>query len=72
MALQPMADAAFQSGTVRNVAGYELGGNAGLVGNSYNVNLWGLYATENAQGPFALGFAASSKRYSAHRGSAAE
>ena len=53
-ALQPMADAAFQTGTIRNVAGYELGGNAGLVGNSYNVNLWGLYATENAEGPFAL------------------
>jgi len=53
-ALQPMADAAFQTGTIRNVAGYELGGNAGLVGNTYNVNLWGLYATENAQGPFAL------------------
>jgi hypothetical protein len=53
-ALQPMADAAFQTGTIRNVAGYELGGNAGLAGNTYNVNLWGLYATENAQGPFAL------------------
>jgi hypothetical protein len=24
------------------------------VGNTYNVNLWGLYATENSQGPFAL------------------
>jgi hypothetical protein len=53
-ALQPMADAAFQTGTIRNVAGYELGGNAGLVRNTYNVNLWGLYATENSQGPFAL------------------
>lgn len=53
-ALQPMPDAAFQTGTIRNVAGYELGGNAGLAGNTYNVNLWGLYATENAQGPFAL------------------
>jgi len=30
-ALQPMVDAAFQTGTIRNVAGYELGGNAGLV-----------------------------------------
>jgi RHS repeat-associated protein len=53
-ALQPMADAAFQTGTIRNVAGYELGGNAGLAGNTYNVNLWGLYSTENSQGPFAL------------------
>jgi RHS repeat-associated protein len=53
-ALQPMADAAFQTGTIRSLAGYELGGNAGLVGSTYNVNLWGLYATENAQGPFAL------------------
>jgi len=53
-ALQPMADAAFQTGTIRNVAGYELGGNAGLAGSTYNVNLWGLYATESSQGPFAL------------------
>jgi RHS repeat-associated protein len=53
-ALQPMADAAFQTGTIRNIAGYEVAGNAGLVGNTYNVNLWGLYATENSQGPFAL------------------
>ena len=36
-----MADAAFQTGTIRNVAGYELGGNAGLAGDTYNVNLWG-------------------------------
>jgi RHS repeat-associated protein len=52
--LQAMADAAFQTGTVRTVAGYELGGNAGLVGNTYNVNLWALYQTSSPQGPFAL------------------
>jgi RHS repeat-associated protein len=53
-ALQPMANAALQTGTIRTVAGYELGGNAGLVGNTYNVNLWALYETEGSQGPFAL------------------
>ena len=53
-ALQPMADAAFQTGTARTLAGYELGGNAGLVGNTYNVNLWALYQTPAPQGPFAL------------------
>ena len=53
-ALQPMAEAAFQTGTTRTLAGYELGGNAGLVGNTYNVNLWGLYQTSAPQGPFAL------------------
>jgi len=49
-----MADAAFQTGSIRTVAGYELGGNAGLVGDTYNVNLWGLYQTEASEGPFAL------------------
>ena len=53
-ALQPMADAAYQTGTTRIVAGYEVGGNAGLVGNTYNVNIWALYQTSNPQGPFAL------------------
>ena len=49
-ALVPMARASFETGTVRTVAGYEVGGNAGLVGSTYNVNIWGLYATEGAQG----------------------
>jgi hypothetical protein len=49
-----MADAAFQTGTIRTIAGYETAGNAGLVGNTYNVNLWGMYATDASQGPFAF------------------
>jgi hypothetical protein len=49
-----MANAAFNTGTTRTIAGYEVAGNAGLVGQTYNVNVWGLYATENSQGPFAL------------------
>ena len=53
-ALVPMVDAAFSYGTVRTVAGYELGGNAGLVGSTYNVNIWGLYATGESQGLGAL------------------
>lgn len=52
--LQPMADAAFQTGSIRTIAGYETAGNAGLVGNTYNVNLWGMYATDASQGPFAF------------------
>jgi hypothetical protein len=53
-ALQPMADAAFQTGTIRTIAGYEVAGNAGLVGSTYNMNIWGLYATEDSQGLSAL------------------
>jgi RHS repeat-associated protein len=53
-AIQPMADAAFGTGTIRNVAGYEVGGNAGLVGQTYNVNIWGLYATQDSEGAFAF------------------
>jgi hypothetical protein len=53
-ALVPMAEAAFSTGTTRAVAGYEVGGNAGLVGSTYNINIWGLYATKNAQGLGAL------------------
>ncbi len=49
-----MADAAFNTGTIRTIAGYEVGGNAGLVGSTYNMNIWGLYATEDAQGLGAL------------------
>jgi hypothetical protein len=49
-----MANATFNTGTIRTVAGYEVAGNAGLVGQTYNVNVWGLYATENSQGLFSL------------------
>jgi hypothetical protein len=43
-ALVPMADAAY-AGTIRTIAGYEVAGNAGVVGSTYNLNIWGLYAT---------------------------
>jgi hypothetical protein len=33
-------------GKVRNIVGYEFAGNAGLVAETYNVNVWGLYSTE--------------------------
>jgi hypothetical protein len=49
-----MAEAAFETGTIRTVAGYEVAGNAGMVGSTYNMNVWGLYATEGAQGLGAL------------------
>jgi hypothetical protein len=49
-----MENAAFNYGTVRTVAGYEVGGNAGLVGNTYSVNVWGLYSTTESQGLGAL------------------
>jgi RHS repeat-associated protein len=53
-AIQQMADAAFGTGSIRTVAGYEVAGNAGLVGQTYNVNVWGLYATKNSQGLVSL------------------
>lgn len=49
-ALVPMEDALITTGNVRTIAGYEGGGNAGLVGTNYNVNIWGLYSTPNSQG----------------------
>ena len=52
--LVTMDNAAYNFGTVRNIAGYEVGGNAGLVGNTYNVNVWGLYSTQESQGLAAL------------------
>jgi hypothetical protein len=32
------------------IAGYDIGGNAGLVGNTYNFNLWGVYRTAQSEG----------------------
>ena len=52
--LQPIAQAVEASGTVRNVAGYQVWASAGRVGSTYNVNVLGLYATENSQGLRAL------------------
>jgi hypothetical protein len=45
-----MAESLYKLGTVRIVAGYEVWGNAGLVGSTYNVNVLGLYATKGAGG----------------------
>ena len=53
-ALVPLSDAAYYFGTIRTVAGYQLGGVAGLIGDTYNVNVWALYETEGAQGLQAL------------------
>lgn len=49
-ALVPMVESLYNLGTVRTVAGYEVWGNAGLVGSTYNVNVLGLYATNEAKG----------------------
>jgi RHS repeat-associated protein len=49
-ALVPMTDAAYNYGTVQTIAGYEVAGTAGMVGSTYSMNIWGLYATEDAQG----------------------
>ncbi len=49
-ALVPMSEAAYSTGTVRTVVGYEVGGTAGRVGDTYNMNIWGLYNTESSQG----------------------
>jgi RHS repeat-associated protein len=53
-AIETMANAAFSAGTIRTVAGYEVAGNVGLVGGTYNVNIWGLYATEDSEGAFSF------------------
>ena len=45
-----MGEAAFRYGTIRGLAGYEIAGTAGLVGKTYNVNLWALYATPSSKG----------------------
>jgi hypothetical protein len=44
----PMVESLYNLGTVRTVAGYQVWGNAGLVGSTYNVNVLGLYATNEA------------------------
>src|SRR5207245_1651354 len=40
-ALVTMSEASYATGSVKNIAGYEVAGNAGLVGKTYNVNVWG-------------------------------
>jgi len=49
-ALVPMTDAAYNYGTIQTIAGYEVAGTSGMVGSTYSMNIWGLYATEDAQG----------------------
>jgi len=36
------------------LAGYKIGGTWGMVGSTYTMNIWGLVATENAEGLGAL------------------
>jgi len=45
-----MVDAAYNYGTVQTIAGHEVAGTPGMVGSTYTMNIWGLYATENAGG----------------------
>jgi RHS repeat-associated protein len=42
--------AAYNYGTIQTIAGYEVGGTAGMVGSTYSMNIWALYATEGAEG----------------------
>lgn len=49
-----MAENLFVNDTERTIAGYNVWGNAGLVGNTYNVNVLGLYAKAGSQGLGAL------------------
>jgi hypothetical protein len=48
--LVPMLNAAYNYGNVQTIAGYEVAGTSGIVGSTYTMNIWGLYATENAGG----------------------
>jgi hypothetical protein len=52
--LVPMAESIYLNGTIRSVAGYEMWATTGVVGNSYNVNILGLYKTTQSQGLRAL------------------
>ena len=54
VALVPLGQAAFDTGTARTVAGYDVYGNAGVVGRTYNVNIWGLYRNPDSRGMDAL------------------
>jgi RHS repeat-associated protein len=47
-------EATLATDAVRTVAGYQVGGNAGLVRSTYNVNIWGLYRTASSEGSFAF------------------
>ena len=53
-ALVPLTGATIPYGTVFSMAGYDLGGSSGLVGSTYNYNIWGLSATEESEGISAL------------------
>ncbi|MBN9088418.1 MAG: RHS repeat-associated core domain-containing protein [Reyranella sp.] len=54
-ALLPIAEAALYYGRIQTIAGYEVGYSAGLVGTTYNVNMWALYAKPGESlGLFAL------------------
>jgi hypothetical protein len=41
-ALVPMGEAAYSFGSFRQIAGYEVAGTSGLVGSTYNLNIWGI------------------------------
>ena len=51
--LVPILDAAYTA-LPRTIAGYQFAGNAGLVGSTYNVNVWALFATAESRGLFAF------------------
>jgi RHS repeat-associated protein len=53
-ALVPMAEAAFNYGTIQTIAGYEIAGVIGLDGSTYTMNIWALYGTETSEGLFSL------------------
>ena len=52
-ALVSMEQAAY-TGAIRTIAGYEVAGTSGLVGSTYNMNIWGLYRTPASQGAISL------------------
>jgi hypothetical protein len=54
LALEEEAGAAVAVDGVWEAAGYEIGGSTQLVGDTYVVNIWGLYSTPQSEGIFAL------------------
>ena len=53
-ALVPLSGASVPYGTISSMAGYDIGGSSGLVGSTYNYNIWGMYGTSESEGMFAL------------------
>jgi RHS repeat-associated protein len=53
-AIVPMAYATYEYGSQTTLAGYDIAGTVGMVGDTFTMNVWALYATDASQGLGAL------------------